>query len=696
MNRVLYPKEKLEDIRNYVLNTKRAKDEIEKKRKNIKRLEEKEFIFENNWDMERTNEPYKFMEEINWNFYPKNDPEWTYMLNRHKFLEDIAQLYLIEGNKKYYILFKKILKSWLKQEGEKELNTLLGNYQKNKNIIINKIKKRIPLKIKLRIKRLFKLNKEENKTWRTIDVALRIGSWLKVLEAFEDELRNDKEFFNDILKSLHLQTKYLLLEYENQFRVIYNWGIIQNTSLYLAGIFFEDSNYIKIASERLQKNLELQISKDGMQIEQSPMYHNEVLLVNLNLINILKKTGKNIPEWLIEKTKLMLYASFKLMKPNGNQPMLGDSDDTNLKDILTLGAIILEDSFIKNYAFKELDMNIIFFIGGNVIEKFESLISEEKLIENKDFQLIESGNFILRSGWKEKDNYLLFHNGFYGGKHSHSQRLHIELQNRGEDVLIDSGRYTYTEVNYRRRLKEQISHNTLRINKKDVQFPVNSWDFKSFPILLNPYKYFSKNYEYIEQGYLENFIFSGMKSITRKILYIKPDIYVIIDQVIGKGKNLCEQYFHFDNKGVINLEPNKIVYETNKNITELYFLDSNINLNLKDTMISKEYNKLEKTKKVITSYKKKNFISLITIIKLNSKKEKKEIKIEIKKIYNSNGEQSLVNEAQGIYINYDKNDYIIAIRNKQSEENRFNKIENISIFGEINIIKNMKEIEKIK
>lgn len=695
MNSVFYSQEKLEDIRKYISDTKRAELEIEKKKENIKRLERNEFIFENNWDMERTNKPYKFIGEINWRFYPENDSEWTYMLNRHKFLEDIGQLYLLEKDIKYYQLFKKILTSWLEQEGKKNIS--ITNPFNIQHKIKKILKRRIPINLKLKLKKFkdFKIKREAD-TWRSLDVALRLETWIKLLEVFKEILIDDKEFHTAIQESLYLQADYLMNFYDEVYKPISNWGTIQNTSLYILGILLEKMEYIVKAQKRLKENLELQVSEDGMHIEQSPMYHNEVLLGCLNLINTLKKTNNQIPNWLEEKTKLMLYADFKLMKPNGNQPMLGDSDDTNLKDIFTLGAIILKDGFIKKYAFKDLDMNIVFFIGTDAIEEFEKIKEEHKNIENTKYQLSKSGNFVLRSGWESKDNYLLFHNGFYGGGHSHSQNLHIELQNRGEDVLIDSGRYTYVETNYRKKLKSQYSHNTLVINKKDIVKPISSWGFKSFPELLNSYSYFSQNFEYIEQGYSDEFFIGGRKNIFRKILYIKPDIYIIIDQVVGKGKNLCEQYFHFDNKGKISLETNKIIYETEENATEFYFLENSINLNLKETEISKEYNKLEKTKKVIVSYKKKNFVSLVTVIKLNSKKEKKEILLKTKKIYKPNGEKCSLDEAQGIYINYDNVDYLITIRNKQSEENRFNRIEEISIFGEINIIKNMKEIEKIK
>jgi hypothetical protein len=44
------------------------------------------FVFQEAWDMERTNIPVTFNGKIDWTHIPFEDPEWTYMFNRHRFL----------------------------------------------------------------------------------------------------------------------------------------------------------------------------------------------------------------------------------------------------------------------------------------------------------------------------------------------------------------------------------------------------------------------------------------------------------------------------------------------------------------------------------------------------------------------------------------------------------------------------------
>ena len=63
-----------------------------------------------------------------------------------------------------------------------------------------------------------------------------------------------------------------------------NWGIIQDSGLFHIGVYFNDNDIISFALKRLEQETDLQIMFDGFQWEQSNNYHNEVLLVLLDVI----------------------------------------------------------------------------------------------------------------------------------------------------------------------------------------------------------------------------------------------------------------------------------------------------------------------------------------------------------------------------------------------------------------------------
>ncbi|WP_462425436.1 heparinase II/III family protein [Fusobacterium varium] len=666
-----------------------CKEEFEAKEEIAKLLTKNIFLFRGKWDMERTNKPYEFKNKIIWNFYPENDPEWTFMLNRNKFWETLSISYLVTHEKKYLNTWLVQQKSWIDQNKEHGLK----QYKKNINFINEKkFYKRVIKNIKNILEN--KIGKKAD-TWRTIDIALRCETWIRVLEIFKNE-KIEKKLFFEIMSLIKIQGDYLLKNYEETFRPISNWGTIQNYVLYLIGAYFpelKDSRLFKeIGLERLKQNLELQICDDGMHIEQAFLYHNEVLHSCLGVINIMQKLKIETPKWLVEKTRAMLYANLNLMKPNGHQPLLGDSDDTNIRDILTKGAVLLNDEKLKKYGLKKIDLECLLFLGDDCIKKYEEL--KENELGYTSVVMKNSGNSVLRSGWNKEDNYLFFHNGFFGGGHSHSQALHFELYGEEEEFIVDSGRYTYVDSKIRRSLKSVFYHNTVVVDKKDCRKPISSWSFKNTPELLNTYYNFDKEIEYIENSHLGYFNLIKPVILIRKILFLKPDIYLMIDEGISRGTHLYQQYFNFNTQGKIEKDNNRIIYQGKNSMLEFYAL-SNVEIKIENSILSKEYNKIEKNKKIITSLKSKGNTSIISLFYLKKLRNNFNIKIKKLPIYQQNNKKVSESEAEGILI--EKNDikYKIFINHHENIKNKFYKMDGNFIFGKVIVIKEIMKEKKI-
>ena len=89
----------------------------------------------------------------------------------------------------------------------------------------------------------------------------------------------------------------------------------------------------------------------------------------------------------------------------------------------------------------------------------------------------ESGYFIQRSGWGENETafknerFLIFDCGKLGdGGHGHYDLLNIEISANGKPLIVDSGRFTYSEAgenNWRRYFKNTAAHNTVCVDDSD-------------------------------------------------------------------------------------------------------------------------------------------------------------------------------------------------------------------------------------
>ena len=73
----------------------------------------REFLFRDHWEMEPTHKPVQFSGSVQWNAVPFGDPEWTYALNRHTILLNLAKAWCFTGEERFRTAFVELLTDWL-------------------------------------------------------------------------------------------------------------------------------------------------------------------------------------------------------------------------------------------------------------------------------------------------------------------------------------------------------------------------------------------------------------------------------------------------------------------------------------------------------------------------------------------------------------------------------------------------------
>ena len=178
------------------------------------------------------------------------------------------------------------------------------------------------------------------------------------------------------------------------------------------------------------------VLEDGMQWEQSPMYHNEVYHCFLTAYWYGQRAGLKMPDTVREAVRKMAYVNYKWKKPDHTQFTQGDSDATDLRDQITAGAYVLNDSVLKSGGYEILDYDSVWRFGWKACRDYADM--EAQAPDFVSVQLPFGGNYYFRSGWSEKASLLHFHCGETGGGHGHADKLHVDLVIRGEDVLYES------------------------------------------------------------------------------------------------------------------------------------------------------------------------------------------------------------------------------------------------------------------
>lgn len=600
-------------------------------------IAENTFIFNHKWDMEMCKVPVSFDKEIEWNRIPFNDPEWTFMFNRHKFWTFLAKAYVLTKNKKYVDAFIYQMNSWIDSV----------------DIFDPKYKD----------------------CSRTIEMGLRGINWTKAMEIFEREYTFEKEFKEKVFNSLKQQAD-VLLEIYDDFRTLSNWGVLQNAGLIAFAFYFgmENSKYVSIPLERLEHQCAIQILPDGIHWEQSPMYQNEVLNCLIEVAVKFKEAKKEIPAFIKDGISKLGYSNMSMKKPNHYQPMQGDSDHTDLRDIITRCAALLNDPVLKFAGYEEIDFESFWELDEESIENYSKI--ESKAPDFPSIALKESGNFFLRDKFEEDGNYLWFNCGAIGSGHGHANLLHFDLTYKGEDFLIDSGRYTYVEEDpVRLALKSCYSHNTTTVDGEMFSKFKGAWAIVEAALPANNYHKFTPEYDYLEGSHLGYLSLDNPVVPTRKVFYLKPDLWIIVDQFITTGKHSYEQYFTLDEKISPRLVDEKTLEMVGENRLYMKWADSCSPV-IKEVDISKEYNRLHKSKRVETRFENTGSTMLFTVI------SPKDFSLEKVQVLRGNRDLVDENEAKAVKIKIDGDEIVFFNSTKEiNSQKKSYLIDDILFYG---------------
>ena len=606
------------------------------------------FIFNHKWDMEVCKIPYTFSEEIIWNKIPFEDPEWTFMLNRHKFWVYLAKAYTLTSEEKYFDTFISQVNSWIDT-----VDVFKDEY--------------------------FNCS-------RTIEIGIRCLNWIKAIKIFKNSSCNLNFIENKMIESLLYQCELLIKTYDD-FRTLSNWGVMQNCGLISLALNYQEqhsilSQYLTIALERLEYQCKIQILPDGVHWEQSPMYHNEVLNCLLDIAFDFEKLNLDTPSFILSSIRKLAYSNAYMKKPNHNQPMQGDSDETDLRDIITRSAYILKDQNLKYFGYNFVDFESIWDIGDSNISKYEELPTKKPNFTS--IALKESGNFYLRDSFEDNSNYLWFRCGALGSGHGHGEHLHFDLVSNGEDFISDPGRFTYIEGNKDREfLKSCFAHNTTIVDNLPFSKFNGAWGIVESALTLNTHHSFNTTFDFVEGGHLGYVSLESPVVTNRKILYLKNDLWIIIDEFLTEGAHEYSQIFNFypDKKPTVD-GLKAFIKGENSNLF-MYWIDKNLNLNLKNSIFSTEYNKINSNFQLVSSIKSNKSKTLFTII------SSKELSIQEASVLRGDGSFVPSYEAQAIEITLTPNNKIIVFNSMIDINNQKKSylIDNILLYGKTGFIK---------
>lgn len=561
-------------------------------------IKQKTFLFEEPWDMERTQEPYTFQSKIDWLTIPDNDPEWMYMLNRQNYLNILAQAYLLTKEKSIGEEYCHLMEEWL-------------------------IKNPDP--------RLLKKT-----TCRTIDTGIRLRNWVKSLEIMIHYPNFPPELLAELLVTVFDHLEFLAEDwYLGRYQT--NWIILESNGAFLSTVFFRE---LKNANKIREQSLDIlvtcgafQMTKEGMHWEQSFQYHNEVLLKLAEVYLLCERNGINFPPSLHETVLKMATVTAQICKPNHHQSNFGDSDRESLMGLLLFLEQVLKIPLIQKKKRTVVDRFVLCHFGKDLF------LEENPTFQKDSVALVEAGIYLMKD--EENDVHSMFTCGPLGHGHGHDNLLHFELFAHGEDILIDSGRYNYEESKHQRlSFKAGEAHNTIIVDEMPYQTHQDPWTTQTVAQPINMSHYFSEKVDFVEGGHLGYLKLKNSLYVNRKIIFIKPDLFIIIDDFFGKGEHKIQQFYHFEKNEVTVISDQLLNYQLSNNKNIQIQVESSSDLGFwksEKVYVSNDYNEKHLTTRMCFESTIMANSSIVTFIQLA--KEKRQIKrIPVKHEYGSERE----------------------------------------------------------
>jgi hypothetical protein len=537
------------------------------------------FRFDLRWDMERTTDDVVFENEIDWLRQPAEDPEWVYAFNRMRFWITMGQAYALTRDEKYPKAFAKQLSSWIRTVKRDDPSAAKG--------------------------------------WRSIEAGLRLEYWLKAMAYFAGSPSLTDSVVEQFTCSIEEHCEFLM-DIWNPYNLVSNWGVLGNHGLFMAGALMpalpRSMEYRKEAEKRLNQEIQMQVYRDGTHWEQSPMYHNEVLSCFLDVCILAQRNGIVLPEALPRKTRDMCHATLRFAKPDHHEILMGDSDEIDVRDILSRGAAAFGDEELRSACEGKLDFDALWDLGEDGLEEWKKLQPSHPAELDKAF--MDSGNFFFRTSWKEDSSFLHFHCGTLGAGHGHADKLHFNVSTRREDILTDAGRLTYVFGEDRIRFKSCKAHNTIIVDGEEAYVPKDSWEVDKLGRAVNQRFFSNSDYGYAEGGIL-SYLPLGV-FLNRRLLFLKPDIILAADEMLAEGKHSYTHFFHFGNTGPVILSGQVCRYAGKKAEAQLLFMGKDSQLKLTPSLISRRYNESEENVALEVSTESTGFTSSLTAIGLSS------------------------------------------------------------------------------
>ena len=400
----------------------------------------------------------------------------------------------------------------------------------------------------------------------SLEAALRIVSWSWAAMLFRDSRGLAPELFARMLGSIadharHVE-RYLSHYYSPNTHLT---G--EALGLVYAGLVFPElagaRRWVRLGRHILLQELGRQVLSDGVHFERATCYQRYTAEIYLHFLLLAGRNGIALPAGVPERIERMVDVLLHLRQPDGSMPQIGDADGgtwlplsprrpDDLRGVFAVAAAVFGRAD-HAWAAGGRAPEAVWLCDPATVEMSDRLPARPP---DTTAALFPDGGYVVtRSGWDRRAHQLTFDVGALGcpvsGGHGHADLLSVQCAAFGEPALVDPGTYCYTaEPEWRDFFRGTAAHSTVRVDALDQAIPRGpfAWHARPSARFLRWTTTGTLDVAEAEHGAYARL--ADPVTHRRRVLWIKPRYWVIVDDLDGAAAHAVELRFQLAPLGV--------------------------------------------------------------------------------------------------------------------------------------------------
>jgi hypothetical protein len=313
----------------------------------------------------------------------------------------------------------------------------------------------------------------------------------------------------------------------------------------------------------LVAELDRQVRSDGVHFEQATCYQRYTADIYLHLLLLARRNHLHLPDHVEPAIARTVRALLLLAQPDGSVPNIGDADGgwllplaprapRDCRGTFGVAAVVFDDDELA-WAAGECPVEVDWLCGADGRRAFARLGRRPPAIAST---LLGAGGYaIMRTGWHTDAHQAIVDVGPLGcpvsGAHGHADLLSLQCVAFGEVFLVDPGTYCYTaDARWREHFRSSTAHSTLVVDAQSQARPAGPFSWRGRPNATLHAWVSTATHDIVDgshDGYRR-----GSRGVRhrRRVVFLKPTAWIVIDEIIGDGAHDLELRYQFAPRAV--------------------------------------------------------------------------------------------------------------------------------------------------